>query len=158
MGEVFMNLEHYHVTSCIPHQRTMMLLDSLVAYDRQNREIIAKITVNEHRPYWDGPRSRLRPHWYAEIMAQTVAANYYFHTNQQDTPPKQGFLTIITSASIKPAARTVKPGDTLHITARFETEMLPFGSFYCEVKNISHELVACANMKFLIDEKGEFKG
>ena len=132
------------------HKPPMLLLEELVSFDPERKECVVSAALSRSAPYWDQRHGRPRTHWFAELIAQCVAVNYFLQVRASGAPPRRGFLVAIDQFSVNSAYLEPPPGDVL-VTSVMEAEVYPFGVFSGTVLRQSGAM-AQATMKFLTDD------
>ncbi|MBF0442839.1 MAG: hypothetical protein HQK54_13115 [Oligoflexales bacterium] len=141
------------IESCIPHKRTMLLLDRINAFHPERNHCMVSSRIRESAPYWDKSNNCFVLHWLVEMMAQSVAVNYFLQVGNSQDKPKNGFLISISKFSVVNPDKRIHHGDLMIFHSTLTNEFFPFGEFYCETASEDNELLASATMKFLIDSE-----
>lgn len=77
------------ITELLPHRGTMLLLDHLIAADKDHAITLARADGQT----WYANTPQTMPAWIGiELMAQTIAVHVGWSKAQKGLPPKQGVL------------------------------------------------------------------
>ena len=120
-----MRASSYRLEELVPHRDPMRLIDEIVSYDNDNREIVASLIVREQ---WRCAESAI------EYMAQSAAALAGLNDKAEfgdDFAPRPGFL-LGTRKLILPGMN-FNPGEKLFVRAKDVFSDRNQASFECEV-------------------------
>ena len=138
-------------TPKIPHRREMAFLDVVKSYDPESHITEVEVRLSEDKRYYQG--GYINHVWLVEIIAQSAAALFHLERARESKEPRPGYLVGIEEVDIIEAIE-LTPGTLLRIQAAIENEFFPCGYFSFSVK-CEEILVACAKMKFIVDDQEE---
>ncbi len=130
------------IRDCIPHTRSMRLIDLIGPFDNPGRHISVDLIVDPTRFYWDNSKNRFKPAWLIELISQASAALYFNLCHAKGEPASIGYLVGVKHFEFD-SSPSIVPGDRLRIHSRLTVDFEPFGVFESQVYLAEVALAHC---------------
>ncbi len=137
----------------LPQTRGMAFIEHIEMFSREKRSGKFSLTLRRDKAYCKSGYIDIV--WLVEIMSQTAAALFNLEQETGEGPVKLGFLVGIDFLDIIGNPQLYS-GDVLEVTTVIKEEFYPFG-YYSFIAEKSGVAIAKASMKFVVDDKKEFR-
>lgn len=152
MDKVLTHAAGASIDRLIPHKGRMKLVDSLIAFQRDEKTGDVRVQLSADAPYFVG--QVFQSHWLIELMAQAGAViSQLLRIGVKDDEPPLGFLIAIRNFTWLDM-RPLVPGTILRIQAHFDVDLDPVGNCISKIFTEDDALIAQSEMTFLSNEAG----
>lgn len=128
----------------VPHKRSMLLLDGILGFDREEGQATSLTEVDRSNLFFDGNLKGIPGYVCFELMAQTISAYDYLMSGGVDGKPKVGFILGIDK--LKVFRPVIPQGSRVKTTVRQECAIGEAMFSFVGESKVGDETVASATL------------